>query len=144
MLAAGFLLIAASAYSARTATYTRLSARCFPGVDVDHTCRRIRALRDRACDSAQQLDARYRVGGEIAKRPKVTEASAINDNHWRIGISHVDRASAATRFDSTWPSVSILVKIVAASAGTQKIPGVGESGVCDFFGAERLGSRGRF
>src|SRR2546427_8215639 len=112
MLAAGFFTNTASAYSARASYVRGLSARCFPGVDVDHTCRRVRSLRDRTCDSAQQLDARYRVGGEIAKRPKVTEASAINDNHWRVGIGHVDRASAATRLDPTWTSVSILVKIV--------------------------------
>src|SRR5205085_1092714 len=53
---------------------------------------------------------------------------------------HVDGAAPAPSFDSPRTAITILVKIVLSRPRAEKVPRVGEAGVSDLLGAERLGA----
>src|SRR2546423_7171884 len=68
------------------------SARCFPGMDVDHARRRVGSLRNGSRYSAEDLDAGYRVAWEIPQSAEIAHARAIDHGHLGIGKPHVYRA----------------------------------------------------
>src|SRR2546423_13895578 len=107
-------------------------------MDVDHAGGGVRPLGGGAGYPAQQVNARDRIGWKITQRCEIADARAVDQNHWHVGPCHVDGAASPTSLDSARTPVPIFVEVVAPGASAEEVPGVGESGVGDLLGAERL------